>query len=103
MCAHTWVSVGRLLSIANDVYYKSCSARIIFYKINGAKTISLIANPSVSLGKDRDLPCEHGSGSLHLPLNCLFPELWPRAEQLHPRLSPAQQGCPLPLRLSALQ
>lgn len=93
ICAHTWVSVARLLSIANDVYYKSCSARIGFYKINGARTISLVANPSVSLGKHRALPCERGSGSLHLPLPACSPELWPRAEQLYPKVSPAPSAC----------
>lgn len=97
ICAHTWVSVGRLLPIANDVYYKSCSARINFYKINGARTVSLIANPSVSLGKHRDLPCEHGSGSLHLPLTACSLSCGQGLSSCI-QLSPA-----LLLRLSALQ
>lgn len=107
ICAHTWVSVARLLSIANDVYYKSCSARISFYKINGARTISLVANPSVSLGKHKALPCEHGSGSLHLPLLAVP---WSCGQGLSSSIQKcpqhqvlAQQGCPLPLGLSSLQ
>lgn len=53
----------------------------------------MIANPSVSLGKHRDLPCDHGSGSLHLPLTACSLELWLRAGQLYPRVSPPPSAC----------
>lgn len=91
VCTHLHVC-ARFPSIANGVYYKSCSARINFYKINGARTICLIANPSVSLGKHRALPCERGRGSLTSP-SLPVPWSWPRAQQLHPRVSPAPRAC----------
>lgn len=91
-CAHTRVSLGRLLSMTNNVYHKSCSARVHFYKINGAKTISSIANPSVSLGERRDPPRERSSGSLHLLPACSL-EHWPRSEQPYPSVSPAPSVC----------
>lgn len=83
----------RFLSVSNNVYRKSCSARVNFHKINGAKPISSIANPSVLLGKHRVLPCERGSGSLHLLLAACSLEHGPRSEQPYPSASPAPRAC----------
>lgn len=92
----THLSARGKIFINDDVYHKSCSARVNFYKINGAKTISSIVNPSVSLGKHRDLPCEHGSGSLHLLLAAV-PERIRSTKCLHSRAVPCLFG------LSSLQ
>lgn len=92
-CLYELSVCGRTV-INDNVYHKSCSARVNFYKINGAKTISSIANCSVSLGKHRALPCEHNSDSFRvLPAACSL-EHWPRSEQLYPSACTAEQSLP---------
>lgn len=98
-CSFLWrclyeLSVCGKAVINDNVCHKSCSARVSFYKINGAKTISSIANCSVPLGKHRALPCEHSSDSLHvLPAACSL-EQWPRSEQPYPSACTAGQSLP---------